>query len=188
MTLAMHTAGPWALDDKTGTITWGDCSFGAAVGAGGFVVASHSVCKIPAHQSERLTAEHRANAHLIVASPQLLAALEAAEGWIDANRESEETGEGQQAKWLLDTIRSAIDQAYGPTVRFQIQVNIGYEWECAEWVEGDENGVTGQRIEATHDTRESAQSELDDLFAGMKEAGMDFDRDDWRVAMIGGAA
>lgn len=72
-----HTPGPWGLDDKTDSITWGDTAFGAPVGAGGFVVASHSVCKIPRHQAERLTDEHRANAHLIAAAPELLAAAEA---------------------------------------------------------------------------------------------------------------
>jgi hypothetical protein len=44
-------------------------------------------------------------------SPDILAALELAEGWIDAERESEETGEGQQARWILDTVRAAIAKA-----------------------------------------------------------------------------
>ena len=75
MTKSNHTPGPWALDDKTGSITHGDVSFGAPIGAGGFIVASHSVPCIPKHQSERLTNEHRANARLIAAAPNLLAAL-----------------------------------------------------------------------------------------------------------------
>jgi len=71
-----HTPGPWALDDKTGSLTWGDVSFGAPVGAGGFVVASYSVTTIPRHQqAERLTVEHRANARLIAAAPDLLDVL-----------------------------------------------------------------------------------------------------------------
>jgi hypothetical protein len=70
-----HTPGPWSLSDRTDSITWGDCSFSAPVGAGGFVIASHSVCTIPRHQRERLTDEHRANARLIAAAPELLKAL-----------------------------------------------------------------------------------------------------------------
>lgn len=73
--MSQHTPGPWALDDKTGSLTWGDVSFGAPVGAGGFVVASHSVVCIPRHQAERLTDEHRANGRVIVAAPAMLAAL-----------------------------------------------------------------------------------------------------------------
>lgn len=34
--------------------------------------------------------------------------IEVAIGWIDANREDESTGEGQQAKWVLDTLRAAV--------------------------------------------------------------------------------
>jgi hypothetical protein len=76
MTDAKHTPGHWALDDKTGSITWGNVDYGAALGAGGFVVASHSISRIPNHQSERLTEEHKANARLIAAAPDMLAALE----------------------------------------------------------------------------------------------------------------
>jgi len=47
------------------------------------------------------------------AKRSLTDALELAEGWIDANREDESTGEGQQAKWILDTIRAAISEAKG---------------------------------------------------------------------------
>jgi hypothetical protein len=43
--------------------------------------------------------------------PDMLEALELAEGWIDAERESEETGEGQQARWILETMRAAIAKA-----------------------------------------------------------------------------
>ncbi len=50
---------------------------------------------------------------LIAAGPAMLAALQLAEGWIDAEREGEETGEGQQARWILDTIRAAIAAATG---------------------------------------------------------------------------
>ncbi len=38
----------------------------------------------------------------------LLDALEMARGWIDENREDESTGEGQQARWILDTIDSLL--------------------------------------------------------------------------------
>jgi hypothetical protein len=50
-------------------------------------------------------------AALFAASPDLLEALELAEGWIDAECESEETGEGQQARWILETMRAAIAKA-----------------------------------------------------------------------------
>lgn len=55
----------------------------------------------------------KADSPLIAAAPAMLAALELAEGWIDAEREGEETGEGQQARWILDTIRAAIAAATG---------------------------------------------------------------------------
>jgi hypothetical protein len=71
-----HTPGPWVLDDKTRAVTWGDVSFSAPFGAGGFVIASHSVSTLPTYQSDRLTPEHHANARLIEAAPELLDALE----------------------------------------------------------------------------------------------------------------
>lgn len=52
-------------------------------------------------------------ARALEAFPAMLAALQLAEGWIDAEREGEETGEGQQARWILDTIRAAIAAATG---------------------------------------------------------------------------
>jgi hypothetical protein len=63
------------LDDKTRAVTWGDVSFSAPVGAGGFVIASHTISTLPTYQSDRLTPEHHANARLIAAAPELLAAL-----------------------------------------------------------------------------------------------------------------
>ena len=71
-----HTPGPWVLDDKTRAVTWGDVSFSAPFGAGGFVIASHSVSTLPTYQSDRLTPEHHANARLIEAAPELLEACE----------------------------------------------------------------------------------------------------------------
>lgn len=50
---------------------------------------------------------------IAAAAPAMLAALELAEGWIDAEREGEETSEGQQARWILDTIRAAVAAATG---------------------------------------------------------------------------
>jgi hypothetical protein len=73
---SQHTPGPWALDDKTRAVTWGDVSFSAPVGAGGFVIASHTISTIPTYQSDRLTPEHHANARLIAEAPSTLAALE----------------------------------------------------------------------------------------------------------------
>jgi len=52
-----------------------------------------------------------AHAEMMAAAPDLLDACELAEGWIDSNRESESTGEGQQARWILETIRAAIQKA-----------------------------------------------------------------------------
>jgi hypothetical protein len=52
-------------------------------------------------------------ARLFAAAPAMLAALELAEVWIDAGQESGETGEGQQARWILETIRYAIAAATG---------------------------------------------------------------------------
>jgi hypothetical protein len=77
MTDTQHTPGPWALDGKTRAVTWGDVSFSAPVGAGGFVIASHTISTLPTYQSDRLTPEHHANARLIAAAPELLAALQA---------------------------------------------------------------------------------------------------------------
>ena len=55
--------------------------------------------------------QNRANGRMIAAAPTMLSALELAEGWIDSKREDENTGEGQQARWILDTIRAAIGEA-----------------------------------------------------------------------------
>lgn len=71
---------------------------------------------------------------------------------------------------------------------YQIQIEIGGAWECGEWIEATENGITGDRIESTHPTHAEAQAELDDMFEEMERQGMDFARSDWRVAMIGDAA
>lgn len=66
-------------------------------------------------------------------------------------------------------------------MKYQIQVDIASDWECGEWIEVTENGITGERIEAFHDTRESAQAELDDMFEEMERQGMEFSRADWRI-------
>lgn len=68
---------------------------------------------------------------------------------------------------------------------YQIQVNIADEWECGDWIEVTENGITGERIEARHETLEAAEAELADMFAEMELQGMDFARDDWRVVRLG---
>lgn len=90
-----------------------------------------------------------------------------------------------QRRALADA-RSIVAMQSG--TRYQIQVEIGYAWECGEWIECTENGITGERMEATHATRAEAQAELDDMFKEMERQGMDFARSDWRVAKIGGAA
>ena len=63
------------------------------------------------------TVYHKTNVHLIAAAPDLLDMLQAAAGWIDANREDETTGEGQQAKQLLDDIHTIIKSAQGGKTR-----------------------------------------------------------------------
>ena len=108
--MTKHTPGPWALDDKTGTISWGDCSFGAPAGAGGFVVASHSVCNIPRHQSERITDEHRANALLIAAAPEL---FRSARMWIEYLDSPSPDGSGELEEQILGDMRAAIAKAKG---------------------------------------------------------------------------
>lgn len=42
---------------------------------------------------------------------RLITALEMARGWIDANREAENTGEGQEARWIIETIDLTIAEA-----------------------------------------------------------------------------
>lgn len=46
-----------------------------------------------------------------VAVKDMLHALGVAASWIDAHRENESTGEGQQARWVLDAVRAAIGKA-----------------------------------------------------------------------------
>ena len=83
--MSTHTTGPWNCGiAKSGWCIWQD---------------------VPGRKDIEKT---RANARLIAAAPELLTALELAEGWIDAHRDNESTGDGQQDKWLLDTIRATI--------------------------------------------------------------------------------
>lgn len=53
--------------------------------------------------------EKYANAKLIAAAPELLKALELAEGYIDANRDKDDPVSDEA--WLLGTIRAAIAKA-----------------------------------------------------------------------------
>jgi len=57
--------------------------------------------------------EAEANALLFAAAPDMLDALRLAEGWIEENRDAEDTGDGQQAMAILEAIRAAIDKAEG---------------------------------------------------------------------------
>lgn len=50
---------------------------------------------------------------LLDAAPDLLAALEWCAEWIDANAESSDTGEGQQADAVLSSARATIAKAKG---------------------------------------------------------------------------
>lgn len=74
-----------------------------------------------------------------------------------------------------------------PDSGYQIQVNIGGAWECGDWIEAVEDGVTGERIESRHATREQAESELADMFKEMKAQGMEYQRSAWRVKYVKGA-
>lgn len=63
---------------------------------------------------------------------------------------------------------------------YQIQIEIGGNWECCDWEETE----AGERVEYTHATEAEAQAELADMFSEMEAQGMDFARDDWRVAEV----
>jgi hypothetical protein len=52
---------------------------------------------------------------------------------------------------------------------------IGEQWETV----GVEEGTTD-----FFPTRAEAQADLDDMFAGMKEQGMDFRKGDWRIRRV----
>lgn len=41
----------------------------------------------------------------------IVSALELAEGWIDAHRDDDKTGDGQQDKFVLDCVRAALNSA-----------------------------------------------------------------------------
>jgi len=56
-------------------------------------------------------AEHRANIRLMATATELLDTLHLATGWIDAHCEQGDSGEAQQARWILETIRAAIAKA-----------------------------------------------------------------------------
>ena len=57
--------------------------------------------------------EKESDARLIAAAPELLDWLKTAAVWIDQTREDERTGEGQNAKALLEDIHAAIAKAEG---------------------------------------------------------------------------
>lgn len=52
-----------------------------------------------------------ADLRLRMAAPSLLSVCETMYGWIDAFREDESTGEGQEAKMILETAEAAMRKA-----------------------------------------------------------------------------
>ena len=98
--MGKHTPGPWEYDGYGDHVSFScatgrkDYDFRLEPGAGG------------------MTAEELDHtAALIAAAPDLLAALEDAADWINENRDHPDTGEGQQASFLLDCIGAAIAKA-----------------------------------------------------------------------------
>lgn len=97
-----HTPGPWKVTDRF-EISMDDGDVQPLVAT---VNADDASVSPEQAESDAAFIVHACNAH-----DDLLAAVELAEGWIDANRESEDTGEGQQARWILETMRAAIAKA-----------------------------------------------------------------------------
>ena len=83
-----HTPGPWTVSEPTGAYIQSP--------AGGIAALTYGA--------------READARLIAAAPDLLTALDCAEGFI-AGFEGDETQEG--IDWLLATIRAAITRATG---------------------------------------------------------------------------
>lgn len=99
MKTAQHTPGPWIYYPDGNAIC---------------VVKTHVLKVIADADFGHVDIpEREANARLIAAAPDLLAALDMLAGWVDANREPEVTSEGQQAAWILETARAAIAKATG---------------------------------------------------------------------------
>jgi len=97
-----HTPGPWAVEDikSQGTMVY------RRIHVGKTALGAISAYKLPKGRD----AEAEANARLIAAAPELLAALEIAEGFI-SGFEGDELQEG--VDWMLSTIRAAIAKAEG---------------------------------------------------------------------------
>ena len=81
---AQHTPGPWHVGMKPGPIVYGP---------NGEQVASLVVPMLPEE-------ENRANAHLIAAAPELLAALRDVIGWIPGS-----------SAWHTDAARKSVENA-----------------------------------------------------------------------------
>jgi hypothetical protein len=104
---ASHTPAPWELCNRTNAIVWEqDWSNGKQ-----FLISSHSVLK-KGRAIEPLTREeaeeHKANAHLIAAAPELLEALEAAKAHMQNPYPA-----GDDLSHILARAEAAIEKAKG---------------------------------------------------------------------------
>lgn len=64
--------------------------------------------------------------------------------------------------------------------RYQIQMEIGGEWECMDFEESD----TGERLPVTYASPGEAHAELTDTFREMNAQGMEFNAADWRIRPV----
>jgi len=103
MSEAKHTSGPWNVHgtNETGTLIASDAAEHENI------TASIAVAQ---PRGEEWTKEEEANARLIAAAPELLAALESVCNWADMFRDSlaYESGRSQ-----IDAARAAIQKATG---------------------------------------------------------------------------
>jgi hypothetical protein len=103
---AAHTPGPWTTDPEVGNE--------GVLGADGALVADCSIFLNPEF-GKRTSKINRANAHLIAAAPDLLAALKTARECIAYCRKAHkdaQSGEGFPVEMILD---AAIAKAEGRT-------------------------------------------------------------------------
>lgn len=102
----MHTPGPWRFNDNTQW--WKTNPFSVTVRKHG--VHSATVANIPA-RATITPEEQQANARLIAAAPELLAALEAADKWVAMYHTL--AGHEAASECMSRVIRAAIKKATG---------------------------------------------------------------------------
>jgi hypothetical protein len=67
---------------------------------------------------------------------------------------------------------------------FQIETQIGDDWEPGLWETVDDDFVASSREPVTFEHRHQALAALEDHFALLRAHGMTADPDDWRVAEV----